>query len=174
MVRIEELRNSAELLGFSGHFAILPYFDHSFEDERRFSSTPIFEILIECQKVFSKLGIRKPLSLVSYDAKGGYGHVDHVKVHELGKSLNSLGNVSFYCELTINHTLYDNWIKKKRNYHGCTPDVSFWIEDYGTPESSSDMVAFRYANHLCRLKKEAMTCHRSQMDPSNFPLSLND
>lgn len=87
-VRVAELDRSAEALGAarvvclgyadSGHG---PLFYPDPADRQRFARAGLDEA---AGKVADLLREEKASVLLSYDARGGYGHRDHVRVHEVG------------------------------------------------------------------------------------------
>ncbi|MDT3442737.1 MULTISPECIES: PIG-L deacetylase family protein [unclassified Pseudofrankia] len=87
-VRLDELRASAaelgvarvEYLGYadSGHG---PLFYPDPDDRQRFARADLDEA---AGKLAGLLRAEKASVLISYDARGGYGHRDHVRVHEVG------------------------------------------------------------------------------------------
>ncbi|NUR28348.1 MAG: PIG-L family deacetylase, partial [Catenulispora sp.] len=97
LVRLEELRASAEVLGVarvvhlgyadSGHGPLL-YPDPP--DRARFVRAPIEEASGRLAAIIRE---EQADLLLSYDPNGGYGHRDHVRVHEVGARAAELTGV---------------------------------------------------------------------------------
>jgi LmbE family N-acetylglucosaminyl deacetylase len=103
--RLAELRASAALLGVqrvvhlgyadSGHGAVL-YPDPP--DRARFVRADPEEAAGRLAAVLREEGVNV---LLGYDARGGYGHRDHVRVHEVGRRAAELAGVPRVLEATI-------------------------------------------------------------------------
>ena len=98
--RLGELRASAKALGVhrvvhlgyadSGHGAIRP----DPPDRTRFVRA---ELEDAAQRLAAILREKNVDLLLSYDANGGYGHRDHVRVHEVGRRAAQVAGVSHEC-----------------------------------------------------------------------------
>ncbi|MFE8947871.1 PIG-L deacetylase family protein [Streptomyces sp. NPDC007856] len=103
--RLDELRASAAVLGVqrvthlgyadSGHGPVL-YPDPP--DRTRFVRADTEEAAERLAAILREEGVDL---LLSYDAGGGYGHRDHVKVHEVGRRAAELAGVPRMLEATI-------------------------------------------------------------------------
>ncbi|MGQ4599181.1 PIG-L family deacetylase [Nocardia sp. R6R-6] len=104
-VRLRELAASASALGVarvahlgyadSGHGAVL-YADPL--DRVRFARADPEEA---AERLAAILHEENPDVLLSYDRNGGYGHRDHVRVHEVGKRAAELAGVSRVLDATF-------------------------------------------------------------------------
>lgn len=103
--RLAELRASAEVLGVhrvvhlgyadSGHGEVL-YPDPP--DRTRFVRADTGEAAARLAAVLRE---ENATVLLSYDANGGYGHRDHVKVHHVGRRAARLAGVTTVLEATV-------------------------------------------------------------------------
>ncbi|GAA1970103.1 PIG-L deacetylase family protein [Amycolatopsis minnesotensis] len=103
--RLNELRASARILGVrrvehlgyadSGHGPLL-YPDPP--DRPRFVRVPVEEA---AERLASLLREESASVLLTYDANGGYGHRDHVRVHEVGKRAAELAGTPAVLEATM-------------------------------------------------------------------------
>ncbi|WP_232665813.1 PIG-L deacetylase family protein [Pseudonocardia sp. TRM90224] len=104
-LRMGELRASAAALGVdrvvhlgyadSGHGALL-YPDPP--GRTRFMRAPVDEA---AERLAAVLREERADLLLSYDANGGYGHRDHVRVHEVGRRAAGLAGVRRVLEATV-------------------------------------------------------------------------
>jgi LmbE family N-acetylglucosaminyl deacetylase len=120
--------------------------------------------------------------LVIYDWHGGYGHPDHIKVHRVGVRAAELmaerhSPITVF-EATINRDEFARMIAIARE-HGADPGDDFDPEapaddgnPFGMPEAELthrvDVSAFVH------LKREAISCHRSQISDSAFFLQMDE
>ncbi|WP_433333675.1 PIG-L deacetylase family protein [Spirillospora sp. CA-294931] len=103
--RLDELRASAAILGAhrvehlgyadSGHGRLL-YPDPP--DRTRFARADLDEA---AERLAALLRDERPDVLLTYDANGGYGHRDHVKVHRVGALAAELAGVERVLEATM-------------------------------------------------------------------------
>lgn len=114
-----------------------------------------------------------------YDAKGGYGHPDHIQVHRVGlAACQKLGIEQVY-EATINRTRALEQIAQARaagmfiNEDG--EDEGPTIDE--NPDFGTDEHHLRYqlnVGDLAAEKKAAISAHRSQVGPDSFFLAMPD
>jgi LmbE family N-acetylglucosaminyl deacetylase len=119
--------------------------------------------------------------LTIYDWHGGYGHPDHIKIHRVGTRVGELRPELRVVESTMNRTAIASMIEAAREA-GAMPlsldgddefDPDGPADDgnpIGTPESeislAVDVSAFTGA------KRQALSCHRSQVTDSSFFLEM--
>ncbi|AKJ08736.1 GlcNAc-PI de-N-acetylase [Streptomyces incarnatus] len=116
--RLDELRASAAVLGVrrvahlgyadSGHGAVLcpdP------PDRARFMRADPEEAAERLAAILREEGVDL---LLSYDAQGGYGHRDHVRVHEVGRRAAELAGVPRVLEATIPRDVVARLVKLVR------------------------------------------------------------
>lgn len=113
--RMNELRASAEVLGVarvehlgyadSGNGGALYPDPH---DRMRFVRADLEEA---AGRLAAILREERADVLLSYDANGGYGHRDHVRVHEVGRRAGSLAGVGQLLEATIPSDLVARFLR---------------------------------------------------------------
>ena len=111
--RLAELRASTAALGVarvvhlgyadSGHG---PLFYPDPPDRTRFARAPVAEAAARLAAIIRE---EEATLLLSYDANGGYGHRDHVKVHEVGALAASLAGGVRVLEATFPRELF-SWL----------------------------------------------------------------
>jgi LmbE family N-acetylglucosaminyl deacetylase len=164
--RLGELRASAKALGVhrvvhlgyadSGHGAIL-YPDPP--DRTRF-------VRAETEDAAKRLAVilreEKVDLLLSYDANGGYGHRDHVRVHEVGKRAAQLAGVPRVLEATLPRepiTRVVNALKLMGVLRRYDPQA---VRAAYTPRAA---ITHRIdVRKFARQKQAALAAHRSQID----------
>ncbi|MFE0631578.1 PIG-L deacetylase family protein [Streptomyces sp. NPDC058864] len=99
--------------------------------------------------------------LLSYDANGGYGHRDHVKVHEVGRRAAALAGVGRVLEATIPRDLVVRCLKLvdrlriPLRHDAVAP---------GTAYSPRSVITHRVnVRRFARQKQAALAAHRSQV-----------
>jgi LmbE family N-acetylglucosaminyl deacetylase len=165
-LRLGELRASVQALGVhrvvhlgyanSGHGAIL-YPDPP--DRTRF-------VRAETEDAAERLAVilreEKVDLLLSYDANGGYGHRDHVKVHEVGKRAAQLAGVPRVLEATLPREPIARVVRALqlmgvlRRY-----DPEAMRAAYTPRAAITHRIDVR---KYARQKQEALAAHRSQID----------
>lgn len=162
--RLDELRASASVLGVarvvhlgyadSGHGALL-YPDPP--DRTRFVRAELDEA---AGKLAGLLRDERADVLLSYDAQGGYGHRDHVKVHQVGARAAEMAGTVRLLEATVPRELVTLLLSPLRllrlvvRYERKVARVGF------SPRSAIThrVNVRRYAGH----KRAALAAHRSQ------------
>lgn len=104
-VRLEEARESAEALGVarvewlgyadSGHDGPVPADPPG---QVRFCRAPLEEA---AERLAAILRTERADVLLTYDAQGGYGHRDHVRVHEVGARAAQIAGTARVLEATV-------------------------------------------------------------------------
>jgi LmbE family N-acetylglucosaminyl deacetylase len=162
-VRLGELRASAAVLGVhrvehlgyadSGHGAIL-YPDPP--DRRRF-------VRADTEEAAGRLAalLRQECAdvLLSYDPNGGYGHRDHVKVHEVGKRAAQLAGVATVLEATLPREVVERLVGLARVLRlplPCDPTALGAV--YRPGAAITHRINVR---RFARQKQAALACHRS-------------
>lgn len=103
--RLQEARRSAEVLGVA-HVEWLGYADSGSGPEpepdtpglTRFCRAPLDEA---AERLAAVLRTERADLLISYDAHGGYGHRDHVRVHEVGALAARIAGTPRVLEATV-------------------------------------------------------------------------
>lgn len=104
-VRLAEARASADLLGVD-HVEWLGYADSGHDGPLpadppgrvRFCRAPVEEA---AERLAAVLTTERADVLLSYDAAGGYGHRDHVRVHEVGRRAAEIARTPRVLEATV-------------------------------------------------------------------------
>lgn len=99
--------------------------------------------------------------LLSYDARGGYGHRDHVRVHEVGAAAAALAGTPRVLEATIPRDLLAAAVRASARVHRYPPE--FDIEAFTTAYSPRREITHRIdVIRYAAAKRAAMRAHASQ------------
>ncbi|WP_328665862.1 PIG-L family deacetylase [Streptomyces sp. NBC_00322] len=99
--------------------------------------------------------------LLSYDANGGYGHRDHVRVHEVGRRAAALAGVNQVLEATLPRDLIArvlklvNRLKIPLRHDAVSPRTAYSARSAITHKVD--------ARRFARQKQRALAAHRSQV-----------
>jgi len=164
-LRLDELRASARVLGVarvvhlgyavSGHGPVL-FPDPS--DRPRFVRAPIEQAAARLAEILCE---ERADILLTYDPQGGYGHRDHVRVHQVGVSAAQVAGTSRVLQATMPRERLARiasglrLVRMVRNYDS---------QAIGTAYSPRSAITHRidvrrFAGH----KRMALACHRSQV-----------
>lgn len=168
-LRLSELESSAAALGVhrvvhlgyadSGHGAVL-YADPP--DRRRFVRADPEEA---AQRLAVILREENAEILLSYDSNGGYGHRDHVRVHEVGKRAAELAGVSRVLDATLPRESYARLIHVLRLSRIPLPnDPSALVSRYSPRSAITHRIDV--AAHAAQ-RKTALAAHRSIIEGSS-------
>lgn len=159
--RLDELRASAAILGVqrvaplgyadSGHGAVVR---PDPPGRQRFVRAPTSEA---AARLADLLRSEEADVLLSYDANGGYGHPDHVKVHEVGAHAASLAGVPRVLEATMPH---DHVLRVARVIRALRIPFRYNLSSLGYSPAAAithRLDVRRYA----RQKQAALAAHRS-------------
>jgi LmbE family N-acetylglucosaminyl deacetylase len=163
--RLAELRASAAALGVqrvvhlgyadSGHGAVL-YPDPP--DRERFVRADTEEAAERLAAVLREEDVGV---LLSYDARGGYGHRDHVKVHEVGKRAAELAGVPRVLEATMPRDVVARWVKLVRVLR-----IPLRVDPDAVRTCYTSRAAITHTVDVRRFaarKRAALAAHRSQL-----------
>jgi LmbE family N-acetylglucosaminyl deacetylase len=160
--RLHELRASAAILGAdqvvhlgyadSGHGPLL------FEDpsgRTRFARADVAEA---AGKLAALLTAEQADLLLSYDQQGGYGHRDHIRVHEVGARAAELTGVRVV-EATVPRELAARYARPLLGFGLVVRHRLIEMREYGTPRSAIThrVDVRRYATQ----KRAALAAHRT-------------
>jgi LmbE family N-acetylglucosaminyl deacetylase len=161
--RLDELRDSASVLGVarvvhlgyadSGHGPVL-YPDPP--DRQRFVRADVSEA---AQRLASVMSQERADLLLSYDNAGGYGHRDHVAVHQVGRRAASLADVRLL-EATLPRELVV-WIVRLLQLVRLLVRFDLHAETWGTPRSQ--ITHHVNARKFAARKRAALAAHKSQI-----------
>ena len=106
--------------------------------------------------------------LTIYDDHGGYGHPDHIQVHQVGARAARVAGIAHVFEATMNRT-------QILEFRAADPDViGEWDEEelrrFGTPIAEITH-AVAIGDAIGR-KRDAMVAHRSQIADDSFFLTM--
>jgi LmbE family N-acetylglucosaminyl deacetylase len=163
--RMKELRASAAELGVhrvvplgyadSGHGPVL------FPDppeRRRFARAGTEEA---AAKLAALLSEENADVLLSYDANGGYGHRDHVKVHHVGRRAAELAGVPRVLEATIPREVVAGVVRVMRTLR---VSLRYDLGALATAYSPRSAITHRIdVRRFARQKQAALAAHRSQL-----------
>jgi LmbE family N-acetylglucosaminyl deacetylase len=164
-VRLAELRASASVLGAervvhlgyadSGHGPVL-FADPP--DRARFVRADIDEA---AAKLASLLRDEQAQVLLSYDPRGGNGHRDHIRVHEVGARAAELAGTVRVLEATLPRELFVRLFAPLRVLRLVTRYDPRAVRSAGSPRSAIThrIVIRRFAAR----KRDALAAHRSQL-----------
>ncbi|WAL69098.1 PIG-L family deacetylase [Amycolatopsis cynarae] len=163
--RLAELRASAEILGVhrvehlgyadSGHGPVL-YPDPP--DRQRFARADTEEA---AARLAALLREERADVLLSYDANGGYGHRDHVKVHEVGRRAAELAGVGRVLEATLPREVIVRLVRVIRLLR-----IPFRYDAEALDTAYSPRCAITHSfdvRGFARQKQGALAAHRSQV-----------
>ncbi|RNF80180.1 PIG-L deacetylase family protein [Streptomyces botrytidirepellens] len=164
--RLHELRTSAALLGVdrvvhlgyadSGHGPIL-YPDPP--DRRRFVRADTEEA---AERLATILRDEDAAMLLHYDPHGGYGHRDHIKVHQVGRRAAELAKTPRVLEATMPRDTAERLV---RLAHRLRIPLRFTPEELNTRFSPRSAITHRLdVRRYARQKQAALAAHRSQIN----------
>ena len=163
--RAEELDESARVLGVH-RLVRLGYADsglHGDEEQQPGGPLPLCRAPLEeaASRVAEILVEEDADVLVSYDRNGGYGHPDHVRVHEIGVRAAELAYTPRVYEATIPRDLLVRAIKAAGKVYRFPPefDPTSFERAYS---ASSDITHRVDARRYIDAKRASMAAHASQ------------
>lgn len=98
--RIAELHSSAAALGCA-RVEVLGYPDSGSSGTPPEGSFAALDPTIPAQRLAEILREERADALTTYDARGGYGHPDHIQVHRVGALAAELAGVPLVLEVTV-------------------------------------------------------------------------
>lgn len=108
--------------------------------------------------------------LLSYDPSGGYGHRDHIKVHEVGKRAAELAGVKRVLEATVPRDVLKRMVRLIRVLR---IPFRFDEETLRTAGSPGPAVTHRVdVRRFARQKQAALAAHRSQLNGNGRSASV--
>ncbi|MFE2183772.1 PIG-L deacetylase family protein [Streptomyces sp. NPDC059455] len=164
--RMRELRTSAAILGVdrvvhlgyadSGHGALL-YPDPP--DRTRFARADPEEA---AERLAAILREEDAAMLLTYDPNGGYGHRDHIKVHEVGRRTAELAKTPRVLEATIPRDTVERLLRLVRLLRIPLRHDPAELTTRFSPRSA---ITHRYdVRHYARQKQAALAAHHSQVN----------
>jgi LmbE family N-acetylglucosaminyl deacetylase len=173
--REAEARRAAELLGVS-RVEFLGYRDSGMVDTTTIADAASFwtaEIDEAAARLAAILDEERPAAFTTYDEHGGYGHPDHVKVHEVGIRAAALSPPGRLYAATFNR---DHIVALSKTDFDRIPDG---VDVPDPEEMELGVPATRITTTVDvgdyrDRKRAAMAAHASQIGADSFFLSLPD
>jgi len=110
----------------------------------------------------------KPQVIVTYDSNGGYGHVDHIKTHEITKLAFEMSQRDtryairkIYWNIIPKYEILENMkivAKSESRFHNL-----LMPEDYPYFQEDHKVTAKIDAREFQQVKRKALSCYRSQL-----------
>ncbi|MDO5712068.1 MAG: PIG-L family deacetylase, partial [Micrococcales bacterium] len=99
--------------------------------------------------------------LIGYDRNGGYGHRDHVRVHEIARLAAARADTPRLLEATVPRETITRALRLVRRLPGVNIDVA--LEEWGQAYLPAAEIAYRIdVRHHLKAKRTAMAAHASQ------------
>ena len=163
--RLEELRRSASLLG-AARVVYLGYADSGLGPELlpdppgrlRFVNAPLDEASSRLARVLRE---ESASVLLTYDRRGGYGHRDHVRVHEVGAQAARLAGTPRVLQATVPRDTIARAVNLAARIYPFPPEfdrAAFTQAFSGRDEITHRISVWRYA----AAKRASMRAHASQ------------
>jgi LmbE family N-acetylglucosaminyl deacetylase len=156
--RSDELDRSAAALGCTKVIR-LDYPDSGMRGEHQgFASMPVEE---PAERLAAILRAERADALTVYDRNGGYGHPDHVQVHDVGHRAAELAGTPVVLEATVDRRLLQRVLGLVSRLPGVPPDFAAerFSHAYSAPADITHRVRVGpYAGH----KRASMVAHASQ------------
>ena len=165
--RLAELERAAELLGVA-RVVSLGYGDSGFRDPAEppagsLCAAPLDEV---AGRLAAVLVEERPAVLTVYDARGGYGHRDHVRVHDAGIAAARLAEVSTVLAATVDRAVLLRSLRLLGRLgirvDGTAADA--FADAFSAPEEITHVVDVR---RQVRAKRAALAAHASQAGGSD-------
>lgn len=174
--RMKEAQCSAEVLGVH-RLAWLGYSDSGMtgwsqnSHPESFLQAPLDEA---AQRLAQILGEESADVLTTYDWHGGYGHPDHIKVHQVGHRAAELAGTPAVFESTLNRDEIVRWMAESGMAEA---DLDFDPNapaDDGNPfgTTEAEITHAVDVSAYVHLKRESLRCHASQVTDSGFFLQM--
>lgn len=163
--RWQELRRSAEALGVA-RLESLGYADSGMDGEvlpappgrRRFVTVAVDEAATALAAILTE---ENADVLMSYDARGGYGHRDHVHVHEVGAAAARLAGTPRVLEATVPRDLLVKALHLVARFYRFPDD--FDMASFETAYSARADITHRIGvRRFAGRKRASMRAHASQ------------
>jgi len=170
--RVKETLAAAEILG-SHRVEWLGYRDSGMDgtdtnnDARSFHLADVDEA---AQRLANILQEESADVLTTYDAGGGYGHPDHVKVHVVGHRAAEIARTPCLYEATMNRNHFVRLLEDAKSLGiEDLPDPSE-VGDFGVPEDQITTTVD--VTDFLGVKRNAMRAHASQITETSFFLTM--
>jgi LmbE family N-acetylglucosaminyl deacetylase len=174
--RADEVRLSAKTLG-AARVEFLGYEDSGMTGWEQngnagaFMNAPVEQA---AERLASILLEENASTLTTYDWHGGYGHPDHIAVHNVGRRAAELASTPFVYEATMNR---DSMLRFFAELAAMGIEPGFDPEngtDDGNPvgTAEAELTAAVDVTAFAEQKRAAMAAHRSQIGEDSFFLQM--
>lgn len=183
-VRENEMRCAAAKIGVQNLY-LLDYRDSGMvgtpenNDKRNLHQANVIEVAGELVQLIRK---HKPQVIVTFDPYGGYGHPDHIKIHQASLiAFFVAGDARAYPDQLTNGL--EPWTPLKLYYNAFTKnrfdayerwmeenkfEVQDWMRDFLKRALPDELVSARIdVSEFIELKWESLQCHASQLNPKS-------
>lgn len=179
--RRRETEASARVLGIA-RVAWLGYEDSGMTGWEQNSNVGAFhnaDIAEAAEKLAAILREEDADILTTYDWHGGYGHPDHIKVHQVGHAAAALVPGLRVLEGTMNRDQIRRSLAMAREAGLLSEEDDWDVDgpaDDGNPMGSTEDEITLKVNvaAFTKQKREAMRCHASQLSDTSFFLAMDD
>lgn len=185
LVREEELRCAAEKIGVENLY-FLDYVDSGMmgtkenADSRNLWNADLFEVAGKLVKYIRR---HKPQVILTFDANGGYGHPDHIKIHQAALMAYFVaGDARAYPDqlndgvqpwtplklywVAFSRSRFERYAKLAEK---AGVDISTPMKEFLKRAMPDEIITTRIdVSEYADLKLDALNCHASQMDPNSF------
>lgn len=184
VVREGELRCAAAKIGVQNLY-LLDYRDSGMagtpenNDNRSLHQASVFEVAGDLVRIIRK---HRPQVLITFDPYGGYGHPDHIKIHQATLVAYFVaGDARSYPEQLENGL--EPWAPQKLYYTAITKNrfdayerwmmenkiqAQDWMKDFMKRALPDELVSARIdVSQFIDLKWDSLQCHASQMSPNS-------
>jgi LmbE family N-acetylglucosaminyl deacetylase len=170
--RAAELAEAASVLGVARH-SFLGYHDSGMEGEESNARPDCFATADRGEAAARLAGILTEEAsdvLVTYDEHGGYGHPDHVQVHDVGMAAADLAGTPVVYLATMDRGFMLE-LRHRAAEAGLGPDDN--LEGADTMGEPSERITTEVdVTPWIGAKREAMRAHASQITEDGFFLSM--
>ncbi len=158
--RLAELQRSADALGVA-RVVHLGYADSGMSGDSPQNAFVTAPVTDAAQKLAAVLDQERAEVLTSYDPRGGYGHRDHVRVHEVAAAAADLAGTPRVLQATVPRDLLVGALKVVSKVYEF-PDA-FEMEVYERAFSARSEITHRIDVHRhIAAKRASMAAHASQ------------
>jgi LmbE family N-acetylglucosaminyl deacetylase len=168
--RMAELRESAAALGCA-RVVELDYADSGMDGPIRDGGFSAAEVDDAARALAAVLAEEQADVLTVYDARGGYGHRDHVQVHRVGVRAAELAGTRVVLEATVDRAALQRALRAFGRLKRLPPDFQADRFDlaYAEPAQLTHRIDVR---RYTRAKRAGMAAHVTQSDVPDRTLAL--
>lgn len=171
--RTAELSEAGRILGVARQ-CLLGYMDSGMEGEESNRRPGCFAAADPDEAAAALAGVLVEEGsdvLVVYDEHGGYGHPDHVKVHQVGMRAAARAGTPVVYMCTMDRDFFQELIRQSADAEWAPPDVTD-AEDFTMGEPASRITTEIDVTRWIDRKRRAMRAHASQIGDTSFFLTM--